>query len=210
MLDTAQPPRRSPRTYALWLSLAILLACAFVLDNAALALVKPFHNSHAADAVNATIRMVGTGYVQIPVALLMVLTGYLASVRLRRAGLWTLVAFLVSGVSVNILKVIVSRARPWTTEPPPVSLSERISNSNYQSFPSAETTTTFAVFLTIAAWYPSLRVPLLVVAILIGLARVFVGSHHPSDVVAGAMLGIATAQFLARSARRREQSSDGR
>ena len=46
-------------------------------------------------------------------------------------------------------------------------------------------------------------------AVLIGLARVVVGSHHPSDVVAGAMLGIAVSQALASMARWREARSSG-
>lgn len=207
---SSRPPAGAHCGIWLWIILTLLLALAFALDSPVLAAVQPFHNSPLADAVNATIRMVGTGYVQLPIALLMILIGLLVSARLRRAGAWTFLAFLLSGVAVNVLKVIVHRPRPWTTEPAPATWLGYLRNHDFQSFPSAETATTFAVVLTIATWYPALRLPLLVVAALVGLARVFVGSHHPSDVVAGAMLGVAVAQSLGRLARRREGDPGGR
>jgi len=208
--DSSRPPANTRSGIWLWVVLALLLTLGFALDGTVLAAVKPLHHSPLADAVNDTIRLVGTGYVQLPVALLMILVGAFVSSRLRRAGGWTFLAFLLSGVAVNVLKVVVHRPRPWTTEPAPATWLGYLRHHNYQSFPSAETATTFAVVLTIATWYPALRLPLLVVAVLVGLARVFVGSHHPSDVVAGAMVGIAVWQALGRLARRRETESGGR
>jgi len=157
--------------------------------------------------INHTIRLLGTGYVQPAVALAMIALGAFVSRRLKQSGAWTLLAFVVSGVSVNILKVLAHRPRPWTTEPPPTTWWGYLHDSSRQSFPSAETATTFAVALTVGAWYPALRVPLVIIAALVGLARVVVGSHHPSDVVAGVVLGLAVSQFLTGIARRRQARS---
>ena len=206
-MTAAQIARR--RAIFFWVVMAVLLAVGFIIDGPVLAAVKPLHDSGLSDTINHTIRLLGTGYVQPVIALLMIAVGAVAGRRLKQAGFWTLVAFAISGVCVNILKVIVHERRPWVTDPPPASWWGYLHDSRFQSFPSAETATTFAVAITIAAWYPSLRIPLIIVAALIGLARVIVGSHHPSDVVAGAMLGIAVSQSLVTFARRREAESSG-
>jgi membrane-associated phospholipid phosphatase len=48
---------------------------------------------------------------------------------------------------------------------------------------------------------------LVIIAALVGLARVVVGSHHPSDVVSGVLLGLAVSQLLTGIARRRQARS---
>ncbi|MFB3883412.1 MAG: phosphatase PAP2 family protein [Armatimonadota bacterium] len=187
--------------------MAVLLVLGFLADGPVTASARPLHHSRLAEGINHSIRLLGTGYVQPVVALLLIAVGAVASQRLKRAGAWTLLAFAVSGAAVNVLKVLVHRPRPWTTEPPPATWVGYLRDSQYQAFPSAETATTFAVAMMIAAWYPSLRLPLVVIAVLVGVARVVVGSHHPSDVIAAAMLGIAVAQALVWVARRKEAGS---
>lgn len=194
--------------YALWAVLVVLLGVAFWCDRVVLAAVEPFRDSPGAEAIRQTVRWLGTGYVQAPVALIMILVGLLWSRRVKQAGAWTLLAFVLSGLAANLLKVIIRRPRPWTTEALPAHWYGYLHNGAFHSFPSAETATTFAVALTVGEWFPALRAPLVVIAVLVGLARVLVGSHHPSDVVAGAMLGIAVWQAVAVLARRREARTD--
>jgi membrane-associated phospholipid phosphatase len=194
--------------YALWAALAVLLGVAFVSDNVVLAAIKPFHESPGAETIRQTVRWLGTGYLQAPVALIMVVAGLVWSRRVKQAGAWALLAFAVSGLAANVLKVIVRRPRPWTTDALPANWYGYLHNGAFHSFPSAETATTFAVVLIIGDWFPVLRAPLVVVAVLVGLARVLVGSHHPSDVVAGAMLGIAVSQAIASMTRQREARTD--
>jgi membrane-associated phospholipid phosphatase len=190
--------------YALWAVLAVLLGVAFWCDNLVLAVVKPFHDSPGAEMIRQTVRWLGTGYVQVPVVLIMILAGLVWSRKVKQAGALALLAFVVSGLAANVLKVIVRRPRPWTTDAVPANWYGYLHNGAFHSFPSAETATTFAVVLTIGDWFPALRAPLVVVAVVVGLARVLVGSHHPSDVVAGAMLGIAVSQAIASMAHQRE------
>ena len=196
-----QPTRAGLPAYALWVMLCVLLAVGFAVDGPVLAVVKPLHHSRLSDVINQTIRLLGTGYVQPAVALLMIAAGAFAGSRLKQAGVWTLLAFLAAGIAANVLKVIVHRPRPWTIEPPPPTWLGYLRSSEYQAFPSAEAATTFAVAIMIGAWYPRWAVPLLIVAVLVAIGRVIVGSHHPSDVVAGAMLGIAVSQTLTSFAR---------
>lgn len=57
------------------------------------------------------------------------------------------------------------------------------------SFPSGHTMTAFSVWGALAIGLPVLAKLYLVIAILIGLSRVFLGLHYPTDVLIGALLG---------------------
>jgi len=208
--DSSPPPRGPLARLWLWLLLVLLLALAFAGDGLALSAVGQFRESSGAEAIRQTVRWLGTGYVQVPVALALILAGLLWSRRARQAGAWALFAFAGAGLAANLLKIIVRRPRPWTTDPVPADWHGYLHNGAFHSFPSAETATTFAVMLAIGDWFPALRAPLLAIAILVGAARVLVGSHHLSDVVAGAMLGIAVWQAIAVLASRGEKGSNGR
>ncbi len=58
------------------------------------------------------------------------------------------------------------------------------------SFPSGHTMTAFAVYGAIATLLPGMGLFLLPAAVLIAISRVFLGVHYPSDVLAGALLGM--------------------
>ncbi len=62
---------------------------------------------------------------------------------------------------------------------------------SYASFPSGHSTVVFAVAVALAALYPRARWPLVALAVLVASSRVVLGSHYPSDVLAGAALATA-------------------
>ncbi|WP_341989835.1 phosphatase PAP2 family protein [Azorhizobium sp. AG788] len=62
---------------------------------------------------------------------------------------------------------------------------------SYASFPSGHSTVVFAVAVALAALYPRARWPLMALAVLVASSRVVLGSHYPSDVLAGAALATA-------------------
>lgn len=103
-------------------------------------------------------------------------------------------SLIAAGVITPALKSIVGRSRP--------SQSER----NYEfihkgdSFPSGHTTQAFAVASVIAAHYDSLWVDALAFGIAgtVGYARIMNGAHFTSDVVAGALIGIAVGRAVVR------------
>jgi undecaprenyl-diphosphatase len=52
-------------------------------------------------------------------------------------------------------------------------------------------------------YLPRYRVPLLALACLVALSRLYNGVHYPTDVVVGAGLGVAIALLLREATRRR-------
>jgi len=80
-------------------------------------------------------------------------------------------------------KAIVPRHRPFETQLGPPSTTH--------SFPSGHALTSFACATVLAFYAPRLRPLLFGLAALIALSRVYNGMHYPTDVLAGAVLGLA-------------------
>jgi membrane-associated phospholipid phosphatase len=119
-----------------------------------------------------------------------------------RPGIYLGLSFLVSGLTVQILKrfVFEDKLRPI---PYFEDLGIDIITSGYDgpllySFPSGHTTTAFACFIGISflvkQWY--LKVLLLLVAISVGYSRVYLAVHFPIDVVAGSLLGVLSSYIF--------------
>jgi undecaprenyl-diphosphatase len=95
-------------------------------------------------------------------------------------------AAVTSVILFLLLKRIFHRRRPCEIEPHCWS---RVLPPDQFSFPSGHTITAFAIAIPLAACYPAVEIPLLVVAVSIALSRIMLGMHYLSDVVAGAILG---------------------
>jgi undecaprenyl-diphosphatase len=115
--------------------------------------------------------------------------------RLHDASCLAALAFASAGLVEFTLKHLVGRPRPvtaLTASPIDPSLAE------IDSFPSGHATSVFAVATVFAAYYPRLRWPLYGFAAAIALGRVYLERHYPSDIVAGAAIGMAFAVCLYR------------
>jgi len=83
----------------------------------------------------------------------------------------------------TLLKTVVRRKRPQLDKLPAL-----ISTPTSLSFPSAHASASFAAARAYASLLPG--EPLYAVAGAMALSRVYLGVHYPSDIAAGALLGI--------------------
>jgi membrane-associated phospholipid phosphatase len=122
--------------------------------------------------------------------------------RSRLLGLGTRLQFVFFAVLVPILageviKWIVGRGRPFVGGKADAFNFVHFAGTNaYASFPSAHSITGFALAFAIAAVWPRARVAMAVYAVLIALSRLVLLAHHPSDVVAGALIGVVGAMVV--------------
>ncbi|MDC9824246.1 phosphatase PAP2 family protein [Devosia sp. ZB163] len=96
------------------------------------------------------------------------------------------------GLASAILKRVIGRGRPetWTVDNP---LSFQWLNwgaYDYQSFPSGHATTAFSLAAVVAFLWPRAFWPAMACAALIAFSRIVVGAHYPTDITAGAVLGV--------------------
>jgi membrane-associated phospholipid phosphatase len=191
------------KTVALWLCGGILLGCAFFLDNAVIAFV----NAHTTPATLA-FGQFGSHYGQWNWLMLPCAIAALVAWRRRDSILLRIVCVMVvcsilGGLGADVIRVATGRTRPSAPAPIEQGWYGPRSNgvwvaakSDYNAFPSAHAAASMALiapllFLRRRAGWLLLPVPLLISA-----ARVCVGAHHLSDVVAGMLLGLAIAQWV--------------
>ncbi|WP_049723771.1 phosphatase PAP2 family protein [Gilvimarinus polysaccharolyticus] len=65
--------------------------------------------------------------------------------------------------------------------------------SDQFSFPSGHTAAAFVFAFLILSFYPLFAIPAYLMATLIGISRVLLGVHFPTDIIAGAVLGTGCA-----------------
>jgi membrane-associated phospholipid phosphatase len=108
-----------------------------------------------------------------------------------------LLALSVSLVAGEFLKWIVGRGRPFVGgQANAFNFVHFAGTEAYSSFPSAHSITAFALAFAVAAVWPSMRGVMIVYALVIAVTRLVLLAHHPSDVVAGAMIGIIGAMCV--------------
>lgn len=107
-------------------------------------------------------------------------------------GATAIVAVGLTGFSVYSLKAIIKRPRPYQMYP---DLQNTETASNPYSFPSGSTALAFgsatSLYLVYPHWY--VAIPAFTWAGLVGYARMHQGIHYPTDVLAGAIVGIGSA-----------------
>ena len=107
----------------------------------------------------------------------------------RKAGVLALFSLLLGLLCTNVvLKHLVGRERPWLHVAGLVPL---VDEGDPNSFPSGHTCAAFAAGMSWVRALPRrwMRVLSAVLAVCMGLSRLYVGVHYPSDVVAGAAVG---------------------
>jgi membrane-associated phospholipid phosphatase len=106
-------------------------------------------------------------------------------------------AVAFSSLITEVLKYCVGRGRPFVGgEANAFHFSHFAGNPAYYSFPSGHATTAFALAMAVSAVWPQARVAMAIYALIIAVSRLVLLAHHPSDVVAGAMVGLVGTVFV--------------
>jgi undecaprenyl-diphosphatase len=105
-------------------------------------------------------------------------------------------AIALPGLFVTTIKRVIGRARPlvegadiWAYQPFGW-------HAAYASLPSGHAATAFSVLVAFGAIFPQARALLWIYAIMIAISRIAVHAHHPSDVIAGAVVGAVGALLV--------------
>ncbi|MHC2542437.1 phosphatase PAP2 family protein [Sinorhizobium meliloti] len=116
----------------------------------------------------------------------------------RNLSAYFLLTIGTAGALVHGLKFLIGRARPeLLADYGPYSLTPFTGDTLFESFPSGHSTAAGAFFGAFAMVMPQLRPLFLLLALLVGISRVVVGAHYPSDVAAGLLLGLWVALMMA-------------
>lgn len=108
-------------------------------------------------------------------------------------------AVSLSGLLCDLIKWLVGRSRPLLFAQDGAFAFQPLSAAHeHVGFPSGHATNVAALVTTMLIALPRrISLPAAILAILIGISRVVVGAHYPSDVIAGGTLGIVTTLCLA-------------
>ena len=106
-------------------------------------------------------------------------------------------AVLVPVLTGELIKWIVGRGRPFVGgKADAFNFAPFVVTEAYASFPSSHAIVGFALAFAVTALWPRARAAMMLYAILIAASRLVLLAHHPSDVVAGALVGIVGAMFV--------------
>jgi undecaprenyl-diphosphatase len=103
-------------------------------------------------------------------------------------GRHALATLVFSHLIVQLIKRTVGRPRPSHG----IGSIARVVEPDRFSFPSGHAAAAMSVAFIYASAYPSLALPLVVLAVGTGMSRVFLGVHYPGDVLIGQIIAVLT------------------
>jgi membrane-associated phospholipid phosphatase len=110
---------------------------------------------------------------------------------------YLLLAVAVPVAVAEIIKWTVGRGRPFVGgKADAFNFAPFNGTEAHFSLPSAHAVTAFALAFGVAAIWPRTRVIMAVYAVVILMTRLVLLAHHPSDVVAGAVIGVVGALMV--------------
>ena len=112
----------------------------------------------------------------------------------RQFGKTLLIGFISSGVSVQVIKHLIGRARPRITDQ--LLFIGPTFKGSYDSFPSGHTAMAFCLAYLCSCHFPRYRALFYLYGLFVCFGRVDSASHFPADVLGGALLGIIVARIV--------------
>ncbi len=163
-------------------------------QNTDIDILKPI-NKHETEFKNKYLELNASSVTVVSIAIPagMAIIGFIKhDKKLQQDALFTGAAFLASSIVTQATKVIVKRQRPFEKYS---FIIKRDDEGAGLSFPSGHTSSAFCTATSLSLRYRKWYViaPAYIFAASVGWARMYQGVHYPSDVVAGALVGTASA-----------------
>ncbi len=137
----------------------------------------------------------GTHLVAVSVGLLAI-GWFFSQAAVKAAAIQTLLAHGLAALIVNGLKHLIGRPRPKFAHSGEWQLAPSWA-SGLDSFPSGHSAASFAVATVLAKRFPAVGPLCLGIAAFVALSRILRGSHFPTDVLGGAVMGVISGVIAA-------------
>ena len=170
---------------------------AFLFDSTLTVRLRELHHIAILHALDPLFNFASHGLTLIVGALIL----YLLGIHLRRRSLFEtgkllIISFISAGLTAQVLKHLLGRARPRVTGD--ILFIGPTLKGGYDSFPSGHTTVAFSFAYVLACLFPRYGVLFYAAAALTGFERVIHASHFFSDVCAGAVIGLFVGNLVVR------------
>ena len=183
-----QMVRKSP-VNLIFLFLFLLLTSFCLAQNTDINILRKMNGEQ--NSLSISISQVLSDYtsllVYFGIFILFILSFIKKEIQFTRSAFYVLSSVLIADLVSYIIKISVQRQRPYHTY---LDIVKNGYGGNY-SFPSGHTTEAFAfataISLTYRKWY--IIIPVYLWACLVGFARMNLGTHYPSDVLGGIIIG---------------------
>ncbi len=153
------------------------------LDTSTYLWMSRLQTSATAVRVNRWISRTGDGPAYVAIGVLVILT---QAMNYQDFILVGLLAFLIELPCFMAMKAVIRRDRPFVQLP---ECNCVIEPSDKFSMPSGHTAAAFLMAGLISYFYSEYMMLVYLWAVAIGMSRVVLGVHYPSDILAGALLG---------------------
>jgi membrane-associated phospholipid phosphatase len=180
-------------TFILFLLGFVILSNTLPAQNTDIVLLKQIN--HAAPALKPTSVVLTESALYISLAAPVAIAGYgliRSDQDLLKDACYIALASGANVVATDVLKRIFNRPRPGVSYPEEIEAYKVLKS---RSMPSSHTSCSFVTATALSLKYPKwyVIVPAYTWATAIGVTRMHLGVHYPSDVLAGAALGIGSA-----------------
>ena len=170
------------------MALAVSAMCATPAEAADRYLFDRIHSDLSNDILDGIVPVINDFGSSRYVIGAVLLTTVLGAEKMRDTGLLVGAGFAASSLTALALKRAIGRPRPLNPE-------------DTRSMPSGHATVAFSAATALAHRYPRWRFAFYTVAGGVAFARVYLGRHYPSDVLAGAAVGVGVTRLVLRRER---------